>query len=124
MLFNPSPDHLKSFNPLKSFVCWYSFLFSSVSSVQICCTWKRCNFFLSRRKECSFFSVRPVFEQRCLKQCILTTLEKFCTEARSQDSLHLTVALAGRVVVEKGTFLGFLSVFFFVFVVGSAFGSF
>lgn len=39
-----------------------------------------------------------------------TTLEKFCTEAGSQDSLYLTITLAGGAVIEGGRFLGFFCV--------------
>lgn len=46
--------------------------------------------------------------------CIPTTLEKFCTEAGSQDSLYLIITLAGGVVIEEERFLFFEGFFLFV----------
>lgn len=47
----------QSFNLVKGCICWYSSLFSSVSSVciQISGTWKRGTFFVSRREGWFFF---------------------------------------------------------------------
>lgn len=92
----------QSFNLVKGCICWYSSLFSSVSSVciQISGTWKRGTFLSPGGRGDFFFShYTCVWAMMPEAPYIHTTLETFCTEAGSQDSLYLTITLAGWVVM-------------------------